>query len=364
MESFLSNTKGFGPLLSSSSSSSYSSPMGLTPFSYGNRGYYGDNMLMGGIYSSITWIAQNPVLVVTTLFEIPIAALVIHGFVEKNEKLGFTGILLFVLILILAYIYHYDIGERQQYVLLIILTVVSFVLVIYFALQIKPKVYNHMYINFQANKNTPKIPLSFYGMHGDRDSQLIMMKGNTIAYAEKESMPIDLGPEATYSFWLKVCPDNFNKNNTKWRTIWYRGEDSGNKGDSVYKFKTPGVYLAPNTNKIIISVACENGPDEGNAITVDDIPLNEWFCVTFTLEGRSLDCYINGLLEHSISLTGHPLMMNSNVIKGRNGFNGLMCFYRYSSASLLPDQIKNLYEREKATLEDSKYNLETCPAES
>ena len=108
---------------------------------------------------------------------------------------------------------------------------------------------------------------------------------------------------------------------------------------------------------MIITVACENGPDEGNAITLDDIPLNTWFCTTIVLNGRSLDVYVNGLLERSISLTGMPLMTNSNLLKGRNGFDGLMAFFRYSSAAEEPHHIRNMYERERITLEGSEYPL-------
>jgi hypothetical protein len=170
-------------------------------------------------------------------------------------------------------------------------------------------------------------------------------------------MPIDLGTEGTYSFWLKVCPDNFNKGNTIWRTVWYRGDIDT---DSMYQKKTPGVYLAPNTNKLIITVSCDNGIDDANAIVLDDIPLNNWFCITIVLEGRSLECYLNGLLEKSISLTGSPLMMNSNLVKGKNGFNGLIAFFRYNSAAMDSNNIIKLYEREKATIERTNYDLETC----
>jgi len=212
-----------------------------------------------------------------------------------------------------------------------------------------------MYVKFYNPSGTGE-NLFFYEGHRKKEI-LEIMKGNNYSYALKEDLPIDLGYEGTYSFWLKVCPDNFNKGNKKWRTVWYRGNDTG---ESIFKMKTPGVYLAPNINKLIVTVACENGPDEGNAITLDDIPLNEWFCVTIVLEGRALDLYMNGLLERSISLTGTPLIMNTNVIKGVNGFNGLIAFFRYSMSALVPKNIKELYERERLTIERSGYDLETC----
>ena len=317
------------------------------------------------LYDILNYIAKHPLELGTFIVCIPIFSLMLWAFIpkKKNERLGFTSLFLLLVIIFLAYIYKNKMGDPGHYGLLIVLAIVSFSFMVYFAKKQGQPVKDDMYIEFYTPdlyKKNEKNPLSYYGLGKNKDSVLELMKGNEYSFALKESMPMDLGTEFTYSFWLKVCPNNFNSLNTNWRTVWYRGETA----DTLYKMKTPGVYLAPNTNKLIISVACENGPDEGNAITIDYIPINEWFCVTVTLEGRALDVYINGLLEYSMSLTGTPLMMNSNVIKGRNGFNGLMAFFRYSSASWLPADIKNMYDRERATLEESSFDLETCPTES
>lgn len=333
---------------------------------FGNYGNYGNNGPLEYVYQFFDWIAKHPYLSGTLLVSIPIITMIGIGFRRRNVKLGFTSLFLLFIVCFFSYIFSYRMGERQHYVLLIVLSLTLFGFMVYFATHLKEPVPNGLYLNFYNEttyKRNEPTPLSFYGLTKDKDTFLKLMKGNLYGFALKEDMPLDLGTEGTYSFWLKVCPDNFNKINTNWRTVWYRGDNSS-AGDSIYKLKTPGVYLAPNTNKLIITVACENGPDEGNAITVEDIPLNEWFCVTLTLEGRSLDCYINGLLEHSISLTGSPKMMNSNLVKGKNGFNGLMAFFRYNSAALLPLDVKKLYDREKETLEDSAFELETCSMES
>ena len=280
-----------------------------------------------------------------------------NWFLKKNNKLGWTGIALLLSVLLLIGTMAFRTGKPQHYVLLVALIVIELGFIIYFLTTLRRKVSSSMYLDFynpsSYSKGTP-IPLSYYGLGGDKDTLLKLMKGTEYAFALKEDMPIDLGAEGTYSFWLRVCPVNFNKENKNWRTVWYRGNpDTG----SIYQQKTPGVYLAPNTNKMIITVACENGPDEGNAITLDDIPLNTWFCTTIVLNGRSLDVYVNGLLERSISLTGMPLMTNSNLLKGRNGFDGLMAFFRYSSAAEEPHHIRNMYERERITLEGSEYPL-------
>jgi hypothetical protein len=313
-----------------------------------------------GFEDMTDWIFQHKFLVISILSLIPVLIFTIIGFKNNHYILGLISISFLITLFILLYALAYKTGKISHYFLLVFLLFLQFGLIIFFMTQIKKSVSNDMYLNFynrQTFANKKGNPLSFYGM-GDKETTLQLMKGSSYGFALKEDMPIDLGTEATYSFWLKICPDNFNKGNTIWKTVWYRGDSIGT--DSMYQKKTPGVYLAPNTNKMIITVACDKGVDEANAIVLDDIPLNNWFCITIVLEGRSLDCYLNGLLEKSISLTGAPDMINSNVIKGKNGFNGLIAFFRYNSAALDSNNILDLFEREKATIERIDYDLETC----
>jgi len=343
--------------------SSYGSNGSYGSYGYGSNGYsnYGNGRgIEAGFKSFINFISNHKFGTIGFLCFIPILAFIIIGFINNQYILGCISIsFLFTVIILLASIAYKTI-KISQFILLIFLLFLQFGFIVYFLTKTKKKVSNDMYLNFYDKVTFAKktgIPLSFYQISGNNDAIIDTMKGTKYNFALKEDMQIDLGNEATYSFWLKVCPNNFNKGNSNWRTVWYRGDIDT---DSMYQRKTPGVYLAPNTNKLIITVACENGPDEGNAIVLDDIPLNNWFCITIVLDGRSLECYMNGLLERSISLTGMPLMMNSNLVKGKNGFNGLIAFFRYNSAAMESMQIKKLYDREKATIEGTNYDLETC----
>ena len=307
----------------------------------------------------VDWISDHKFAVIAVLSIIPVLVFIIIGFKNNHYILGCISISFLITIFILLYALAYKTAKTSHLFLLVFLLVLQFGLIVFFLTQIKKSVTNDMYLNFynrQTFSRKEGHPLSFYDM-GNKEITLELMKGTSYSFALKEDMPIDLGTEGTYSFWLKVCPDNFNKGNTIWKTVWYRGDI---ETDSMYQKKTPGVYLAPNTNKMIISVSCDAGIDEANAIVLDDIPLNVWFCVSIVIEGRSLECYLNGLLEKSISLTGAPLMMNSNLIKGKNGFNGLLAFFRYNSAALNSNEIMTLFEREKATIERTNYDLETC----
>ena len=318
-----------------------------------------NNNSNSGLEDLVDWISNHRFLVIAVLSIIPILVFIIVGFKNNHYILGSVGISFAITLFILLYALAYKTGKTSHLFLLFFLLALQFGFIIFFLTQIKKSVTNDMYLNFYNRITFAKkeaTPLSFYDM-GNKENTLELMKGTSYGFALKEDMPIDLGTEGTYSFWLKVCPDNFNKGNAIWRTVWYRGDI---ETESMYQKKTPGVYLAPNTNKMIITVSCDAGIDEANAITLDDIPLNIWFCVTLVIEGRSLECYINGLLEKSISLTGAPLMMNSNLIKGKNGFNGLLAFFRYNSAALDSNEIMVIFEREKATIERMNYDLETC----
>jgi len=319
-----------------------------------------NNNSNSGLEDIVDWISDHKFLVIAVLSIIPILAFIIVGFHNNHYILGSIGISFAITLFILLYAFAYKTGKLSHYFLLVFLLFLQFGLIIFFLTQIKKRVTNDMYLEFYNRITFAKkegTPLSFYDMGKDNDTTLELMKGTSYGFALKEDMPIDLGTEGTYSFWLKVCPDNFNKGNTIWKTVWYRGDI---ETESMYQRKTPGVYLAPNTNKMIITVSCDAGIDEANAIVLDDIPLNIWVCFTIVIEGRSLECYINGLLEKSISLTGAPLMMNSNLIKGKNGFNGLLAFFRYNSAALDSNEIMRIFEREKATIERMNYDLETC----
>jgi hypothetical protein len=108
-----------------------------------------------------------------------------------------------------------------------------------------------------------------------------------------------------------------------------------------------------------MNIAIEDGPDENNALVLDNIPLNDWFCVTMVLDGKSFDCYVNGLLERSINLTGQARFFNSDLVKGKNGFNGLMAYFRYHAVALTPEQVFKKYDAEKRNL-SKKQPLEIC----
>lgn len=329
---------------------------------YPNQGNNGNGTGNGGVLNSIGngfgYIYSNRWVLLFIMLSIPILTFMIIAFTKKGiqSELGWTCLLLMLTICIFYYAYVIRNVPPNQFILLLILIIVEIGFIIYFLTKFNVKLNQNDYVDFYnemtfSNRIATPMSIPFASNNENLNS---ITDGTQYAFAIKEDLPNDLGLEATYSFWMAVCPDNFMNTNKKWKTVWFRGDD----GDiSLYKNKSPGVYLEPTSNNLIITFACENGPDEGNAIIIEDIPLSELFCITIVINGRSLEVYKNGLLEKSISLTGNPIMKNTNIMKGGNGgFNGRLYLFKYDSSALIGSTIHSMYEKEKNAIDEYMNN--------
>ncbi len=330
---------------------------GLNQF-YPNQGNYGNGYGNGGVLNKIgngfAGIYNYKWLLMFIVISIPIITFMIIAFTKKGiqSELGWTCLLLLLTICIFYYAYVIKNVPPNQFILLLVLIIIEVCFIIYFLTKFNVNLNQKDYINFYDDSTfglrvgTPmSIPFA-----SNSEYLNSMTDGTMYSFAIKEDLPNDLGLEATYSFWMAVCPDNFMNTNKKWKTVWFRGDQND---ISLYKNKSPGVYLEPTSNNLIITFACENGPDEGNAIIIEDIPLSELFCITIVINGRSLEVYKNGLLEKSISLTGNPIMKNTNIMKGLNGgFNGRLYLFRYDSSALIGSTIHSMYEKERKAIDE------------
>jgi hypothetical protein len=221
-----------------------------------------------------------------------------------------------------------------------------------------------------------------------------ILDGETLLFAYNNQIDDEIPNEYTYSFWVKIAPENFNVNQRRWKPILLKGvsnnasqdpftqnpgnpnpninyrcvpageseEEEGSNvnvsgtninttppltfninAQSIFDNKNPGIYLAPQENKMNISVTTSDGGN--NSIELYDIPLDTWFCVTIVLENKSLDCYIDGKLEQTITLTGYPQSNNGNLY--RTPFFGKMRYLRYNNVALNPDAVFKRYEKER-----------------
>lgn len=325
---------------------------------YPNQGNYGNGYGNGGVLNKIgngfAGIYNYRWLLMFIFISIPIITFMIIAFTKRGiqSELGWTCLLLLLTVCIFYYAYVIKNVPPNQFILLLVLIIIEIGFIIYFLTKFNVNLNQKDYINFYDDSTfglrvgTPmSIPFA-----SNSEYLNSMTDGTMYSFAIKEDLPNDLGLEATYSFWMAVCPDNFMNTNKKWKTVWFRGDQND---ISLYKNKSPGVYLEPTSNNLIITFACENGPDEGNAIIIEDIPLSELFCITIVINGRSLEVYKNGLLEKSISLTGNPIMKNTNIMKGLNGgFNGRLYLFRYDSSALIGSTIHSMYEKERKAIDE------------
>lgn len=127
------------------------------------------------------------------------------------------------------------------------------------------------------------------------------------------------GIEFTWSVWILVTHLEYRHN--KYRTVFYKGNSSVSSNGLNYPNNAPGVYLAPNTNALVVMMNTFNEINE--EVTIPDIPVNIWFNVIIRCENTKLDVYINGTITRSVQLHGVPKQNYGDVyVASHGGFQG------------------------------------------
>lgn len=143
------------------------------------------------------------------------------------------------------------------------------------------------------------------------------------------------GIEFTWSVWIYI--DDLTYNSGQYRCVFYKGNDySQNPNTEIqglnFPNNAPGLYIAPNTNKLIIMMNTFNVINE--EISVNDIPINKWVNVIIRCENTTLDVYINGTIIKSHNLHGVPKQNYGDVYVAPNGgFSGYISnlwYYNYA----------------------------------
>ena len=133
------------------------------------------------------------------------------------------------------------------------------------------------------------------------------------------------GIEFTWSVWIYI--DDLTYNSGTYRCVFYKGNDyatdPNNPENQGLNFpnNAPGLYIAPNTNSLVIMMNTFNVINE--EIQVNDIPINKWVNVIIRCEHNTLDVYINGTIIKSHHLNGVPKQNYGDVFVATNGgFSG------------------------------------------
>jgi hypothetical protein len=155
------------------------------------------------------------------------------------------------------------------------------------------------------------------------------------------------GIEFTWSVWVFI--DDLTYNSGKYRCVFYKGNDYAKNPKQPdtesqglnFPNNAPGLYLAPNTNNLIVMMNTFNVINE--EITISDIPLNKWVNVIIRCKNNTLDVYVNGVIIKSHKLHGVPKQNYGDVYVAPNGgFSGFISNLWYYDYALGISEIQKL----------------------
>lgn len=151
------------------------------------------------------------------------------------------------------------------------------------------------------------------------------------------------GIEFTYSAWIII--DDLVYQQGQYRHIFHKGNDNINYTAEPIGMNqpnnAPGLYIAPNTNALVVVMNTFNNIQE--KVTIDDIPLNKWICIQIRVSDHQMDVFINGKLAKRLIMKGVPRQNYGDVYVGMNGgFSGNLSNLRYFNSALGTAEIQSI----------------------
>lgn len=170
------------------------------------------------------------------------------------------------------------------------------------------------------------------------------------AYALPE---VTMGLNQAFSTWIYV--KGFDYKFGDYKNILWKG-NPGSESDSVH---SPSIWIYPLTNSLKIVTSTQDS-SAVESCDIPNIPLMTWVHITYVLNNRTVDIYINGKLERSCALKNLPILNDSPVFmtmgKPNPGFYGKVGKTQYFTKSLLPTDVMNLYQQ--GPLGSSQYQIQ------
>ena len=162
------------------------------------------------------------------------------------------------------------------------------------------------------------------------------------------SMNANDGIEFTWSVWLLISSDAIDPN--IYKHIFSKGNNNKNyclTSDCLpgiyYPNNSPGVYLSPGKNELLIIMNTYN--EINNTVHIPDIPLNKWFNVIISCQNTKLDVYINGFVTASHILNGIPKQNYGDVYIGGNNLMAQISNLWYWDYTLTINEIQNIMNK-------------------
>jgi len=149
------------------------------------------------------------------------------------------------------------------------------------------------------------------------------------------------GIEFTWSTWLFI--DNLQTNSGIYKHVFSKGNSNLQDNGLIFPNNAPGLYIAPNTNALVVMMNTFNVINE--EVVIHDIPLNKWLNVIIRCQNTTMDVYINGTIARSIDLVGVPKQNYGDVYVAMNGgFAGSISnlwYYNYALGTSAIQKIAN-----------------------
>jgi hypothetical protein len=142
------------------------------------------------------------------------------------------------------------------------------------------------------------------------------------------------GIEFTWSVWIFI--DDLTYNSSKYKCVFYKGNDNIQDTGLNFPNNAPGVYITPDTNDLVVIMNTFSVINE--QILIPDMPLNKWINIIIRCENTTLDIYVNGFVAKSHILHGVPKQNYGDVYVAMNGgFSG----YITQSGNITFENMKN-----------------------
>lgn len=188
--------------------------------------------------------------------------------------------------------------------------------------------------------NSMKSPLLINGMVNAKQTIIIPQDPtNKDAKPLTRSVNQDGGIEFTWSVWILI--DDLQYGAGQYKHIFHKGNDSIATNGLNFPNNGPGLYIAPNTNELVVIMNTFNVINE--EITVSDIPLNKWVNVILRCRNTTFDVYINGVVTKSVKLLGVPKQNYGDVyIAMNNGFSGYISNLSYYNYAISTSKIREI----------------------
>jgi hypothetical protein len=245
----------------------------------------------------------------------------------------------------------------------IIVVLLLFIVLFNFGIQLIQK-----YIGNDPN------PIIIDGMVLSNNTKVVSSNPNI-----EDSVPIlrsineDYGLEFTWNVWFYV--DKINKDPGSYQRIFSKGNNETNttgvnallKNDINRKIvnASPGLFITQQDNSTILPSRQpptvteshvnlyfvlntfknkESVQEYAETVTVNNIPIKKWVCVTMRVEHKTADIYINGVLTQRKTFNNLPRQNYYDTIIGDSeGFSGFISSLRYYSHALNYEEIQNVF---------------------